>query len=214
MKRTDKKNLLVVRSTDDKVKVLDKKKEVVQALECTQIVDTRFTQKGDIVMNFENIEKRDEAASKLVGVSDVMTKSVRKLKPKIMICNVNKEEEVGDKIIDTLIARNDYLQGVSDVKSKMELLFRKPASGGTQHYIIRCDPEIRELIHKNHDQVKLQWSVYSVRDRYLVTICYHCQRFGHIAQKCAAKVRREEPICAKCASNHSTKDCMSARRSV
>lgn len=211
-KKTEKKNLLVVKSTDESKKVVDKKKEVAQALDGTQIVDTRFTQKGDIVMNFEDEKKRDEAVQKLGNVSDVITSNVRKLKPKIMICNVNREEESGDKIIENLVDRNGCLQGITDARSKMELMFSKPASGGTMHYVIKCDPEIRELIRKNQDQVKLEWGVYYVRDRYMVTACYHCQRFGHITSRCASLTKGEDPVCAKCAGNHKTKDCQSAEK--
>lgn len=96
-----------------------------------------------------------------------------------------------------LIDRNEYLNNISDVGDKLELLFRKPAASGTKHYIIRCDPEVREMIHKHYDQVKLEWGVCLVRDRYMVTSCYHCQRFGHTSSKCAAKAKGEESCCAK-----------------
>lgn len=210
-KITEKKNLLVVQSTDENVKVKDNKKEMVKALEGTQIVDSRFTQKG-VVLNFEDEAKRDEAASKLHAFPKVKTRAVRKLKPKIMICNVNKEEAAVGEIIDVLIDKNEYLQHVDDVKSKLELLFCRPASGGTQHYIIRCDPEIRRLIHVNHDRLKLDWGVYFVRDRYMATICYHCQRIGHVAQKCSAMQKQEPPVCGKCAGEHNTRNCVADRK--
>ncbi len=37
-----------------------------------------------------------------------------------MICNVNKEEESEHKLIEILVDRNEYLQSISNVKSKME----------------------------------------------------------------------------------------------
>lgn len=54
-----KKNLLVVKSNDENVKAVEKKEEVSQALNGTQITDTRFTEKGNMVINFENEEMRD-----------------------------------------------------------------------------------------------------------------------------------------------------------
>ncbi len=42
------------------------------------------------------------------------------------------------------------------VEDKIELFFSKPAAGGTMHYILRCDPTVREMIHKNHDKLKLE----------------------------------------------------------
>ncbi|WP_435330716.1 hypothetical protein, partial [Klebsiella pneumoniae] len=63
-----------------------------------------------------------------------------------MVCNVHKEEDHG-KIIENLIERNTYLQSLDDIKEKITLIFDKPAAGGTKHYILKCDPEVRELIH-------------------------------------------------------------------
>ena len=201
-----KKHLLVVKAADDNAKATDKKNEVLHALTGVQAVDSRFTKGGDIVMNFENESMRDEAVQKLEVVEEVTTKSVKKLKPKIMICNVPQEESK-DMLIENLIDRNAYLQAIPEIESKMELIFAKPAAGGTQHYILKCDPAVRELIYKNNDKVKLEWGIYKVRDRYHALICYYCQRYGHVEDKCTAKQNGEDPHCYKCAGNHKSKDC-------
>ena len=39
--------------------------------------------------------------------------------------------------------------------------------------------------------------------------CYHCQRYGHIAEKC--KFKDDDIICGKCSENHETKSCNSVR---
>ena len=162
-------------------------------------------------MNFENETVRDEAAQKLEVIDEVTTKSVKKLKPKIMICNVPQEESK-DMLIENLIDRNGYLQAIPEVQSKIELIFKKPAAGGTQHYILKCDPDVRELIYKNNDKVKLEWGIYKVRDRYHALICYYCQRYGHMEDKCTAKQNGEDPHCYKCAGNHKSKDCGNIER--
>lgn len=55
MKRRRKytKNLLV-KSNDYKMEVVDEKKKIIQVLDGAQIVDKRFTQKGDLAMNYED----------------------------------------------------------------------------------------------------------------------------------------------------------------
>ena len=164
-----------------------------------------------IVMNFANESLRNEAAQKLENVEKLTTKSVQKIKPKIMLCNVHKEE-TKEGIIDTIIARNDYLQAVPDIKSKIENIFCKPAAGGTVHYIMKCDPMIRQLLHQHQDRIKLEWGVYQVRDRYHALICYHCQRYGHTEANCNAKKNGEHPVCFKCAGNHKSKDCTSTEK--
>ena len=209
-KNADKKNLLIVKSTDMNKKASDTdiKEEVSHALNELQIKDSKFTTGGNIVMNFENEKTRDEAALRLVNVEQVNTSKVKKLMPKIMICNVNKEE-TPSKIIETVIERNDYLSTIQDVKNKIQMIYNKPAAGSTVHYILKCDPMVRELIHKNQDKVKLQWGSYFVRDRYRALICYHCQRYGHLESNCNAKVNGDHPSCFKCAGDHKSKDCSS-----
>ena len=85
------------------------------------------------------------------------------------------------------------------------MIFNKP--GDTIHYILKCDPIVRKLIYKNHDKLKLEWGVYTVRDRYHALICYYCQKYGHMESDCAAKAKGENQICYKCAGMHKGSDC-------
>ena len=162
-------------------------------------------------MNFENEETLNDAMRKLGDMANMTTKSVKKLNPKIMICNVHKEETESE-IIDTVIERNEYLQSIDEVETKISVVFSKPASGGTLHYILRCDPEVRKLLRSHNDKVKLQWGVYIIRDRYHALACYYCQRFGHTEKNCNAKVNEDDPHCFKCAGNHRSKDCTETTR--
>lgn len=52
------------------------KSKVSQALQGIQITDSRFTNGGNIVMNFDDEKVRDDAAYKLEAVEQVCTKSV------------------------------------------------------------------------------------------------------------------------------------------
>lgn len=64
---------------------------------------------------------------------------IGKFKPKIMICNVCDEEDVGEALVD----RNQFLRSIPGVKGKIKLLFSKPVAGRTTHVILKCEPEIR-----------------------------------------------------------------------
>lgn len=205
-KRVNKKHLLVVRPSEESKTVSDIKDDVSQALSDVQIAESRFTSKGNIVMNFEKETVRDEAAKKLENVQHVKAKVVKKLNPKIMICNVNKED-LEEQFIETLICKNEYLKSIEDVEKKIVKLFDKPASGGTRHVILKCEPEVRQVIHNHYDKVKLVWGFYTVRDRYHALMCYHCQRFGHQSAQCTSKINGESPYCFKCAGPHNSKDC-------
>lgn len=199
------KNLLIIESGDHE-KATDKKEEVSQALDKVQILDTKFTSKGKIVMNFETEQTRKQAQDKLQGLGNLNISYGKKLYPKIMVCNVGKEER-RETLIEHIIERNEYLDSVVGIKDKMKVIFEKPASGGTTHYIIKCDPEVRGLIYKAGDKVNLKWGRHHVYDRYLALMCYHCLKFGHKKDACPVKERGEAPTCFKCAGVHDGHSC-------
>ena len=116
------------------------------------------------------------------NVDNVEMSNIRKLQPKIMICNVNRLEDE-DKLMDNLIERNPFLMAELNLKNKMMKLFKKPASGNTDNYIFKCDPSVRALFRRNHDKVVLPWGSYIVRDRYFATRCYFCQNYCEVSYK-------------------------------
>ena len=202
-----KKHLLVVKSTVDSMKASEKKNEISDALQDFQIVDTKFRKNnGNVILNFENQEQRDKAAEKVERLDNLSAVKSKKLLPKIMICNVNAEESKDD-LVATMIHKNDYLQDIENIENKINLVFVKDAAGETKHYIHKCDPEVRGLIYKHGDEIKLEWGIYKVRARFFATICYHCCKPGHIRVNCRNKDK--DPQCRKCAENHSITDCSS-----
>ena len=203
-----KKHLLVVKSTDDSKKASEKKREISNVLAGLQIVDTKFQRSGNVVLNFENDSERDEAAMKVGGLGDLSVVKTKELFPKIMICNVSAEENK-DELVKTMIMRNDYLKSIDDITSKISLIFAKNAAGETKHYILKCHPDVRGLIYRKGDEIKLEWGVYKVRARYFATMCYHCLNYGHVQGKCPTK-DTEGPCCRKCAGEHSVDNCSSS----
>ena len=196
-----------MKSTVDSQKATEKKSEISNALQGLQIVDTKFKQRnGNVILNFETQEQRDLAVQKVGELENLSVKKAKKLLPKIMICNVRTEERK-ENLVHTMIQRNDYLQSIDDVENKIELVFTKDAAGETKHYILKCQPEVRGLIFKNGDRIKLEWGMYKVRARYFATICYHCCKYGHVSDNCPNKDK--DPHCRKCAENHSSRACSS-----
>lgn len=112
-------------------------------------------------------------------------------------------------MIDFMVKKNTFLHNTEGITGKLELLFDKPAAGGTVHYIVKCAPEVREAIRKNGDVVCLKWAKYKVRDRYRMLTCFHCQRHGHLEKDCHSKKAGESVVCGKCSGNHRTVECVS-----
>lgn len=209
MKQQQKK-LLIIKSNDDE-NATDRKDEVGRALDDVQILDSKFTKAGKIVINFETDEARKRAEDKLQELGNISVTHGKKLQPKLMLCNVGKEEK-RETLIEHLIERNDFLSTITEIKDKMKVIFEKPAAGGSTHYIIKCDPEVRGLIHSKGDKLCLKWGRHSVYDRYHALMCFYCLKFGHKKDKCPAKTKNEHPKCFKCAEAHDGHSCRSTER--
>lgn len=68
------------------------------------------------------------------SVEKLSIRRVKKIKPKIMIYNVHKED-TKEKIMGTILDNGVFLQTFQTAGNKTELIFNKPAAGGTMHYI-------------------------------------------------------------------------------
>ncbi|KAK3889458.1 hypothetical protein Pcinc_006540 [Petrolisthes cinctipes] len=206
-KRTQKnKNLLIIKAKGSK-KAVDMKKEVEELLSDVQIMDSKFTNKGNIVINLESEEKRNAAQNKLHEVGNLIVSNGKRWDPKIMVCNVARNEDK-ESLIEEIIVRNN-LESIDGVMNKMKIVSERPAVGGTVHYVLKCDPEVRARIHGMNDKLKLKWGVHQVYDRYFPLLCYHCLKFGHKSDSCQCKVKGHAPHCYKCAGQHEGRSCQS-----
>ena len=76
--------------------------------------------------------------------------------------------------------------------------------GGTRHYVLKCNPQIRKAIFDNGSYLYTGYGRSKVRDKYRVFQCYKCQEFGHNANDC-----ENDQQCAKCGGMHRLKECKS-----
>ena len=108
--------------------------------------------------------------------------------------------------MNVIIDRNSCLNRIERIKEKMKIVFKRPSRTiGCFEYVLKCDPEVRKEIRLNEDKISLSFGTHDVVDNYHVTICYHCQRHGHIANSCPDK--EKDKTCPNCAENHGIKDC-------
>lgn len=99
------KYLLVAKSSDKACSVVNRKDELAGVLKDIPVVNTRFTSGGNIIMNFASEAERENAARRIdSGMENIEMTFTKKMWPKIMICNVSKEENKDD-ILDYLVAK-------------------------------------------------------------------------------------------------------------
>ena len=204
-----KKNLLVIKSSIEDEKIVERKQQVASALKGTKYIDTSFPKSGNIVVNFSNENDRQVAATQLqTAVPDSTVKVVNKIMPKIMICNVLEDDQPArEDVVQSLIENNECLSAIDRIEEKIKFIFDKPANGNTKHYVLRCDPSVRNAIYRSGDKLRFVWTRYDVRDRYHVRYCLHCQGYNHTFKECKIKANNKTPTCANCAENHTSRDC-------
>ncbi|KAK3862619.1 hypothetical protein Pcinc_031534 [Petrolisthes cinctipes] len=140
-KRTQKnKNLLIIKAKGSE-KAVDMKKEVEELLSDVQIMDSKFTNKGNIVINLESEEMRNAAQNKLHEVGNLIVSNGKRWDPKIMVCNVARNEDK-ESLIEEIIVRNN-LESIDGVINKIKIVSERPAAGGTVYYVLKCDPEVQ-----------------------------------------------------------------------
>ena len=196
------KNTLIIKSNSENGKAADNRKTIMRKIK-TQVDDVRETKDGHLIVNLANKEKLEEAKRELEENKEETNISVtekEKLKPKIKVCNVpNCDDDVveGIKIKNPWI--NDLINDEEDFKIIMQIKARQE---NEQHFIIKCNPQIRKQIFLRDNILYTTYGRKKVFDSYKVYQCYKCQDFGHSAKRCD-----KEQVCAKCGDNHRLADC-------
>ena len=72
--------------------------------------------------------------------------------------------------------------------------------------VFKVVPEIRTALLES-GYIFLEFNRCKFYDRFWVTQCFHCQRFGHSAMSCRQKQENVAPVCRFCAGSHKSSDC-------
>ena len=170
-------------------------------------VDTcRRSKNGGFVIKFPSKEIKDKACSAIGAHLDnasITVSEPKKLTPKMTIVGLPLSFP-DDDIVQSIVDKSDAIKGLQAKGSILELCFSK-VKGDSKSAIVRVSPEIRSVIMKNNGRIYVGLNSCRVFDRFWVTQCYHCQRFGHISSKCSRKT--EAPTCAFCAGRHESRTC-------
>ena len=71
--------------------------------------------------------------------------------------------------------------------------------------VLKMTPEVRKVFKEGGDYAYIDLSRCRIYDRFWVTQCFHCQKFGHIFSSCPKK--DDPPVCGYCSGSHNGKSC-------
>jgi hypothetical protein len=155
--------------------------------------------------NSVRIESRCPSVLKL-GESEALkslkltAQPVTKSWPKIQIFDI-QEDMTQEQLVELL---SDQKLPDSVPETFVRKCFKHGAKleQGQTTWILEIYPAARQYLI-NTGRIFSNWRAHKVRDFVVVTRCYHCQGFGHIAKHCMSP-----KVCGYCSStDHESKDC-------
>ena len=90
--------------------------------------------------------------------------------------------------------------------NKKGYIFRYVNKTG-RYAVFQVAPEVRKAISERRDRLFLKLRQHIVKNRFYVTQCYHCQRFGHVAGSIYCPNKGKSAVCVFCTGEHDTRQC-------
>ena len=179
------------------------KKDVTKSLRNIPVVRANASRKGTAMIEFKSKEDMEEASRSLETNYRVTTKTAaeKKLDPKITVNNIDSEI-TADSLEGEILSKNESIKSLKDSGETFEKVF---FDGNERFAVFKVSPKIREALKNNQDKICIGLQMHTIRDRFHVVQCFHCQGFGHKFDSC--KHKDSDPVCFYCAGSHKSKDC-------
>ena len=179
------------------------KKDVTKSLKHVPVLRANASNKGTAMIEFKTREDMEEASRSLESNYRVTTRTAvdKKLDPKITISNLDSDV-TADTLKDDIITKNENIKALVDSGETFERIFFDPKE---RFAVMKVSPNIREVLKKNGDKICIGLQMHTVKDRFHVVQCFHCQGFGHKFDNC--KHKDDDPVCFYCAGSHKSKEC-------
>ena len=171
---------------------------------------------GKTVIVCKSNEQRDSLKSQISSALPTLPlKSVGNMKKTIVVAGFNENYREGN-IVDTLVRHNAFisdfmaLKTINGEKSKVDnhisLVNVKPLKNNATLFqvVLRVTSDIRKLILRNGDKLRVGMIRCPVYDRFFAKRCFGCQQYGHFHAQCPTK---NIISCGKCAGKHESRDC-------
>ena len=109
------------------------------------------------------------------------------------------------KLKKSICDKNSVIQDMVEKGKFFEVLFIKKdmRRDGFSIAVIKVDEEIQKIIQSMKYQIYVDFSRCRVSDRFHITQCYKCQKFGHVKGNCTF----QRDVCRYCSKSHDWKNC-------
>ena len=195
------KKVLLIKSTCDEGRAANEKKAIMSDI-TTPVEEVKETKDGHLFIRFADKKDLENAKKEIEDKNDanITVKEKSKLKPKIKLINISKDE---DDVIRNIKMKNSWIGELVRDDDDLKLVKTLDArTDGLMHCIIKCTPEIRKAIYEKGDSLYTMYGHGKIYDCYMPYQCFKCQEFGHSASHC-----NKNQVCQKCGEDHRSTEC-------
>ena len=172
-------------------------------LKSVPVRSCRETSQGNVVVKFPHREAKAEAKTLMGSSEDFVVSEPRKMLPKMTLLDVPPSLP-DDEIIPGIKDKNPRIKDLLTAGHTLTLLFSR-SGDGKKMAVVKMSPDVRNAIVHAGNRVFLGLTSCRAFDRIWATQCRHCQKFGHVQDRCPLK--NSPPICCFCAGSHASLAC-------
>lgn len=200
----------VIVSTDTPFTPVTFADKVKKNLSKVPIQKIAVNKNGQGIINFPDQVSRDSGLNLLKDDFKVVSNNrpQRTLLPKITIQDVVSADYSNTdtlKLKKSICDKNPAINELIEKGKEFEILFIKEdlRKANVSIAVAKVDIEILKIIQFMKYQIYVDFSRCRVSDRFHVTQCYKCQKFGHVKSACTS----QNEVCRYCSGNHDGKNC-------
>ena len=180
--------------------------DIQNILKSVPVKSCRGTNSGGVVVRFPNEDAKAQANAlmePLVTSSNITVSEPRKMLPKMTLLDIPTSLSDED-IIPGIKSKNTKIKDLIDNGHTLSLVFTR-TKDNKKMAVLKMSPEIRMAIVQNGGRIFIGLTSCRAYDRFWATQCHHCQKFGHVKERCPN--RNDSPVCVFCAGSHISADC-------
>ena len=182
------------------------KPKVVKALKNIPVLDLSVNKKRTH-LHFETddqLEQAKEVLSPFLEVSTFVEKEKKK-DPRIMINDLDQDLLEKDVLLSEIVSdKNEGVKRLTEEGHQVKVVHVNKVG---RYAVVQVSPEVRKAIAEKKDRLFLKLRQHIVKNRFYVTQCYHCQRFGHVAGSIYCPNKDKAAVCSFCTGDHDTRQC-------
>ena len=189
------------------------KPKVESALKGVPVLNT-FVNKGSVRLSFETDDQLKVAGAALspaLGQEiQTVTETKAMLDPRIAVNDLALDLLDEDKLLAEILSeKNEDIKKAFGQGGKIKVIH---INRNGCFAVLQVSTDIRRIIASNRDKIFLKLKQHSVKDRFHVVQCFHCQEFGHVAGSMRCSKKDSAAVCAFCAGEHETRQCQEKRK--